>query len=815
MAKTLSDDFSEVKKMIEEMKDDSSDLTKLQTAVQNVLHTNNYEAKFYKIEARLDSLEKSVEDINNLTKKIAQRESRMSDSDSQNVSAQDYDDAVETTPTDASSANSVWIGWRVPRGLAALKKCGRSRSGRRLTSTGSPVSRKRRGGDLEPPDYSQSEKYIPKKMSGSSSAVPVADPKRSKVGLISGRGMVLERSFAPATTGPKKPRPKVTLGGSKAPLPVEVATAQETAPSIPTGSTGTVPTTDLQVTRPAARRGKEKAAEPEVEEIQPLKRQKRPAARGSTPVLDALREGGEHTASFIDKVRAVIPTREAIRDLETDQVGEMIAQNVLWVSPPSSLPCLENVVRKDVVPLKESLAAKDKELTEKVKALEARIASAEQGVKGANGRPGDEREDVQLRQSLRVLGPTPRKGRSLLPGVYPKEVGGKAGLALRGVGLRQGPYEMQQAVPGPSNGRLAEPTRTEVRWTCVDSSLAEVFSTSLTPRLAGASGRQRSSRPQAEPYFLGLWQGRAYRPESVIMPCSDLRTVRFLGPMQARSFRPESGLRLARDLRIVLDKRPRSSRSSRHHKHVRPTDLHQQIRLRSDALLLAPPTARGRTVAVDQRRSAAEGTRTPRLPLLPSGSGEGRGTALTGRGKAPALCARTARDEAPGSRGSTGSRGPGRETKMSELPESTLYRIQVDAAKLPVLDDAADLSNNQLNWTNLFLWNKFGKSLSAADAEAAKQILTIKTVDDKTLAQLKNMAKTLSDDFSEVKKMIEEMKDDSSDLTKLQTAVQNVLHTNNYEAKFYKIEARLDSLEKSVEDINNLTKKIAQRFGII
>nr|GLL49718.1 uncharacterized protein LOC109171487 [Ipomoea trifida]GMD99053.1 cytadherence high molecular weight protein 2-like isoform X1 [Ipomoea batatas] len=170
---------------------------------------------------------------------------------------------------------------------------------------------------------------------------------------------------------------------------------------------------------------------------------------------------------------------------------------------------------------------------------------------------------------------------------------------------------------------------------------------------------------------------------------------------------------------------------------------------------------------------------------------------------------------------------------MSELPESTLYRIQVDAAKLPVssyrrrgltyatfqpfevLDDAADLSNNQLNWTNLFLWNKFGKSLSAADAETAKQILTIKTVDDKTLAQLKNMAKTLSDDFSEVKKMIEEMKDDSSDLTKLQTAVQNVLHTNNYEAKFYKIEARLDSLEKSVEDINNLTKKIAQRFGII
>ncbi|XP_019176065.1 PREDICTED: uncharacterized protein LOC109171487 [Ipomoea nil] len=170
---------------------------------------------------------------------------------------------------------------------------------------------------------------------------------------------------------------------------------------------------------------------------------------------------------------------------------------------------------------------------------------------------------------------------------------------------------------------------------------------------------------------------------------------------------------------------------------------------------------------------------------------------------------------------------------MSELPESTLYRVQVDAAKLPVssyrrrgltyatfqpfevLDDAADLSNNQLNWTNLFLWNKFGKSLSAADAEAAKNIMTIKTVDDITLAQVKKMGKTLSDEFLEVKKIIEEMKVSSDDdLTKLQTAVRNVLHSNNYEAKFYKIETRLDSLEKSVEDISNLTRQIALRFGI-
>nr|GMC53225.1 hypothetical protein Iba_chr01dCG4670 [Ipomoea batatas] len=52
---------------------------------------------------------------------------------------------------------------------------------------------------------------------------------------------------------------------------------------------------------------------------------------------------------------------------------------------------------------------------------------------------------------------------------------------------------------------------------------AEVFSTSLTPRLAGAPGRRRSFRPQAESYLLGPMAGeaRSYRPEGVITPCSD------------------------------------------------------------------------------------------------------------------------------------------------------------------------------------------------------------------------------------------------------------------------------------------------------
>nr|GLL19423.1 uncharacterized protein LOC109184184 [Ipomoea trifida] len=227
-------------------------------------------------------------------------------------------------------------------------------------------------------------------MAGPSTATPTAEPAEP--------GMVLERSFAPAPTGPKKPRPKVALGGSKAPLPVEAVPARGFEPTSAPSSAGIAPGVDLQITCATTRRGKEKT-DPEVEEIPPLKRQKRPNTRGSTPVLDALREGGEHTTSFLDKVRTVIPTREAIRDLETDQVGEMIAQNVLWLSHMTNdLFCrakaAKNVVRREVVPLKESLAAKDKELTEKVQALEAQIASAKKEVEAAK------RETAEMNEKM-------------------------------------------------------------------------------------------------------------------------------------------------------------------------------------------------------------------------------------------------------------------------------------------------------------------------------------------------------------------------------------------------------------------------------
>nr|GME03468.1 serine/arginine repetitive matrix protein 2-like [Ipomoea batatas]GME05697.1 serine/arginine repetitive matrix protein 2-like [Ipomoea batatas] len=196
--------------------------------------------------------------------------------------------------------------------------------------------------------------------------------------------MVLERSFAPALTGPKKPRPKVA--------------------------------------RATTRRGKEKAMEPEVEENPPLKRQKCTNTRGSTPVLDALREGGGQTVNFLDKIRTVIPTREAIRDLETDQVGEMIAQNVLW-------PCGEG------------------QRAEKVQALEGRIASAEWEVEAAKRETAEMNEKMSSYANLTgFLCRNPQEAEAFFRAFIHNEVGEDLAWRYGEWAYAKGRYEMQQAV---------------------------------------------------------------------------------------------------------------------------------------------------------------------------------------------------------------------------------------------------------------------------------------------------------------------------------------------------------------------------------
>nr|GMD63495.1 serine/arginine repetitive matrix protein 2-like [Ipomoea batatas] len=242
----------------------------------------------------------------------------------------------------------------------------------------SPASVK--AADLEPPDYTQSEKYFPKRAIAPTLPAPASEPTNQE--------MVLERSFAPASTGPKKPRPKVTLGGNKVTQPSETPTG--IVPStLPSGSIGAAPE----------------------------KKQKRSKPRGSTPVLDALREGGEQTANLLEKIRIIIPTREAIRDLETDQVGEMMAQNVLWA--------VENVVQ----------------------ALESRIAQAEKEVDAAKREAAEMNEKMSNYANLSgFLCRDPKEAKAFFRAFLHHKVG--EGLAWRygEWAYAKGQHAMQQEV---------------------------------------------------------------------------------------------------------------------------------------------------------------------------------------------------------------------------------------------------------------------------------------------------------------------------------------------------------------------------------
>nr|GMD92240.1 pectin acetylesterase 8-like [Ipomoea batatas] len=262
--------------------------------------------------------------------------------------------------------------------------------------------------DLQAPDYTQKEKYIPEKAG-------VASMRSHPIPGQDGEGMVLEKSFATAPVGPKRVRKKVALGSLKpASDPPEAAraTASTAVPSAAVTVEGSE--SDLQVSRPLRRRGKEKATDSEVEIVAPVKRPRRPSPPGSTPILDALRDGGEQTSTLLEKIRTMVPDRDHIRSLDTDQVGEHIAQDILRVSPffarsycycrarvaalltglssqlshmTTDLFCrakaAENVVMRDVDPLKRSLAereAENKQLRDRITSLEDKVERTEKEV---------------------------------------------------------------------------------------------------------------------------------------------------------------------------------------------------------------------------------------------------------------------------------------------------------------------------------------------------------------------------------------------------------------------------------------------------
>lgn len=86
--------------------------------------------------------------------------------------------------------------------------------------------------------------------------------------LFSFARMVLKKGFATTSTKPKKPRPRVSLGGNKAVHPSTATTEQSVYTALPLGTAQTTTSaTDLQVARAPNKWGKENVAGLDVEKV--------------------------------------------------------------------------------------------------------------------------------------------------------------------------------------------------------------------------------------------------------------------------------------------------------------------------------------------------------------------------------------------------------------------------------------------------------------------------------------------------------------------------------------------------------------------
>nr|GMD74276.1 hypothetical protein Iba_chr13aCG3740 [Ipomoea batatas] len=106
--------------------------------------------------------------------------------------------------------------------------------------------------------------------------------------------------------------------------------------------------------------------------------------------------------NFHEKIQTVIPTREAIKDLETDQLSHMT--NDLFCRAKAA----ENVVRREVNPLKESLAAKDKELSERYRPWKVRLIGDATGVQAALTESLNEKDLATIMEIMPDEVPDPR-----------------------------------------------------------------------------------------------------------------------------------------------------------------------------------------------------------------------------------------------------------------------------------------------------------------------------------------------------------------------------------------------------------------------
>nr|GMD30926.1 histone-lysine N-methyltransferase SETD1A-like [Ipomoea batatas] len=175
------------------------------------------------------------------------------------------------------------------------------------------------------------------------------------------------RSF-PVSTRPPAPAKKISLGSKK----VE--------PSKPADPTGEVPVpTGLPLTAThladlcgeqdaarATKRGKEKEVL-EVEEVAIVKRSRRNGSGSMTPVIDVLMKHGDKSlAALLTRICAAAPPPEKTSGWSTALVGERIARDLIQDG--------DEIHRRDVAPLKKSLAKRD----QRIKELEGKLRTAEE-----------------------------------------------------------------------------------------------------------------------------------------------------------------------------------------------------------------------------------------------------------------------------------------------------------------------------------------------------------------------------------------------------------------------------------------------------
>nr|GMD79870.1 serine/arginine repetitive matrix protein 2-like [Ipomoea batatas] len=210
--------------------------------------------------------------------------------------------------------------------------------------------------NLEPPDYGRDEKYEP---------VPIAVPAV--------KGMSPDRTFIAPAAAPH-PKTKVALGAKKAAADPPIISVPDPAPTDASSGGGAAP--ELPVTLGPSRRGKEKRQEAEIEEVLTLKRTKRPAGTRSSDLHEGLRERDALASTLVDQIRDNVPGMETIMGWSCNQLGEQIAEDILWVS----------ATERRIQELEKELAAAEDRAEKAEKKLgiaEGRAERAEQAEKEA------------------------------------------------------------------------------------------------------------------------------------------------------------------------------------------------------------------------------------------------------------------------------------------------------------------------------------------------------------------------------------------------------------------------------------------------